>query len=117
MLRPRIPVNPLPTGIVTPLVQPTPTPGGVDLHHATASPVCGHDRTPAAAPVPVAPSRPTVQLTPGSVVALAAGGGAVVLVVGAVLVSMLLAVAITGVSIAVVAVVLRLLIRDMQKGR
>ncbi|MFF0432381.1 SpdD protein [Streptomyces sp. NPDC004327] len=73
--------------------------------------------TPATAPVPVAASHPTVQLTPGSAVALAAGGGAVVLVVGAVLVSLLLAVAITGVSVAVVAVVLRLLIRDVQKGR
>jgi hypothetical protein len=67
-------------------------------------------------PVPLAPAtaaRPTVQLTPGSVVALAAGGGAVALVVGAVLVSMLLAVAITGVSIAVTAIVLRLLVNDM----
>ncbi len=60
-------------------------------------------------------NRPTVQLTPGSVLALVAGGGAVVLVVGTVLVSMLLAVAITGVSVAVVAVVLRLLIKDLHK--
>ncbi|WP_234101847.1 SpdD-like protein, partial [Streptomyces venezuelae] len=69
------------------------------------------------APAVVAPSRTTVQLTPGSTLALAAGGGAVVLVVGAVLVSMLLAVAITGVSVALIAVVLRLVVRDMQKGR
>jgi hypothetical protein len=41
----------------------------------------------------------------------------VVLVVGAVLVSMLLAVAITGVSVAVVAVVLRLLIKDLNNNR
>ncbi|MFD8534917.1 SpdD protein [Streptomyces rubrogriseus] len=60
-------------------------------------------------------NRPTVQLTPGSALALAAGGGAVVLVVGAVLVSMLLAVAITGVSVALVAVVLRLLLKDLAK--
>ncbi|MEU6293490.1 SpdD protein [Streptomyces sp. NPDC046988] len=72
-----------------------------------------------AVPAPAAPiaSRPTVQLTPGSALALAAGGGAVVLVVGAVLVSMLLAVAITGVSVALVAVVLRLLLKDLAKQR
>ncbi|KUN33645.1 SpdD protein [Streptomyces longwoodensis] len=71
------------------------------------------------APAPVVPvsHRPTVQLTPGSALALAAGGGAVVLVVGAVLVSLLLAVAITGVSVAVVAVVLRLLIKDLHNHR
>ncbi|MFJ7338662.1 SpdD protein [Streptomyces sp. NPDC101116] len=77
-------------------------------------------RTPAAvqpsapAPVPVAraSNRPTVQLTPGSALALAAGGGAVVLVVGAVLVSMLLAVAITAASVAVCAVVLRSLLNE-----
>ncbi|MEU3481354.1 SpdD-like protein [Streptomyces sp. NPDC033754] len=112
MLRPRIPVNPLPTGIIAPLVQPTTT-TAVEPHDDTASTLCNHDHTPA----PVAPTRSTVQLTPGSAVALAAGGGAMVLVVGAVLVSMLLAVAITGVSVALIAVVLRLLIRDMQKGR
>jgi hypothetical protein len=59
---------------------------------------------------PAASNRPTVQLTPGSALALAAGGGAVVLVVGAVLVSMLLAVAITAASVAVCAVVLRSLL-------
>ncbi|GAA4986666.1 hypothetical protein GCM10023257_27990 [Streptomyces hyderabadensis] len=71
------------------------------------------------APLPVAPAsnRPTVQLTPGSALALAAGGGAVILVVGAVLVSLLLAVAITGMSVAVVAVVLRSLLRDLDKHR
>ncbi|CAM5588752.1 hypothetical protein [Streptomyces griseorubiginosus] len=56
---------------------------------------------------PVSSNRPVVQLTPGSALALAAGGGAVVLVVGAVLVSMLLAVAITGMSVAVCALVIR----------
>ncbi|MFJ5303982.1 SpdD protein [Streptomyces sp. NPDC088350] len=71
------------------------------------------------APAPVAPvsNRPTVQLTPGSALALAAGGGAVVLVVGAVLVSLLLAVAITGMSVAVVAVVLRSLLKDLNNQR
>lgn len=70
-----------------------------------------------AAPAVVAPvaNRPTVQLTPGSALALAAGGGAVVMVVGAVLVSLLLAVAITGMSVAVTAVVLRSLLNN-QKG-
>ncbi|MFJ3501330.1 SpdD-like protein [Streptomyces sp. NPDC090135] len=103
MLQPRIPVNPLPTGIVTPPIQP--------------APVTDVEPVQAPAPVPVAPVRTTVQFTPGSALALAAGGGAVVLVVGTVLVSMLLAVAITGVSVALIAVVLRLLVRDMQRGR
>ncbi|WP_327164217.1 SpdD-like protein [Streptomyces zaomyceticus] len=109
MLQPRIPVNPLPTGIVTPLVQPTAPTTAVEPMP------CSHDHT--TAPVPATTPRTTVQLTPGSAIALAAGGGAVVLVVGAVLVSMLLAVAITGVSVALIAVVLRLLVRDMNKGR
>ncbi|GAA2432468.1 SpdD-like protein [Streptomyces lavendulocolor] len=109
MLQPRIPVNPLPTGTVIPLTQPTTPTTAVE-------PVtCHHDHTPA--PAPVAVPRTTVQLTPGSTLALAAGSGAVVLVVGAVLVSMLLVVTITGVSVALIAVVLRLLVRDMQKGR
>ncbi|SEC89712.1 SpdD protein [Streptomyces sp. PAN_FS17] len=71
------------------------------------------------APAAVAPvsNRPTVQLTPGSALALAAGGGAVVLVVGAVLVSLLLAVAITGMSVAVVAVVLRSMLKDFNNQR
>ncbi|REK91009.1 SpdD protein [Streptomyces inhibens] len=73
---------------------------------------------------PVAPQNPVptqarraVQLTPGGVVAVAAGGTALVLVVGSVLVSMLLAVAITGVSVAVCAVVLRLLLKDFNTHR
>ncbi|MGW4752205.1 SpdD protein [Streptomyces chartreusis] len=73
----------------------------------------------ASSPAPVAPvsNRPTVQLTPGSALALAAGGGAVVLVVGAVLVSLLLAVAITGMSVAVAAVVLRSMLKDFNNQR
>ncbi|MFH9589426.1 SpdD protein [Streptomyces luteogriseus] len=88
--------------------------------NATGAPtVARHPAPVQPTPPPVAPvsNRPTVQLTPGSALALAAGGGAVVLVVGAVLVSMLLAVAITGVSIAVVAVVLRLLVKDLNNHR
>lgn len=110
MLRPRIPVNPLPTGIVTPLVQPT---APTDIEPAA----CHHDHTPA--PVPATPrvQVPAVRLTPTGLLAVVAGGAGLVLIVGTVLVSMLLAVAITGASIAIVAVVLRLLVRDMQKGR
>ncbi|WP_031097642.1 MULTISPECIES: hypothetical protein [unclassified Streptomyces] len=70
--------------------------------------------TPGIQPVP---QRPAVQLTPGTAVAIVGGGTAVVLVVGAVLVSLLLAVAITGVSVAVTAVVLRSLVKDMHKHR
>ncbi|RII17340.1 hypothetical protein DSC45_14355 [Streptomyces sp. YIM 130001] len=55
--------------------------------------------------------RPTVQLTPGALALAVGGGTAAVLVVGAVLVSMLLAVAITGASIAVCALVIRSLMR------
>ncbi|MFE7935672.1 SpdD protein, partial [Streptomyces sp. NPDC057456] len=68
----------------------------------------------APAPVPEAPisNRPAVQLTPGSVLTLAAGGGALVLVVGAVLVSMLLAVAVTAASVAVCAVVIRSILKS-----
>ncbi|MFF4869660.1 SpdD-like protein [Streptomyces sp. NPDC000961] len=111
MLRPRIPVNPLPTGLVTPLVQPTAPATDIE---PTA---CHHDHTPA--PVPAAPrvQIPSVRLTPTGLVTLVAGGAGLVLIVGTVLVSMLLAVALTGISIAVVAVVLRLVVRDMQKGR
>ncbi|MGI5250073.1 SpdD-like protein [Actinacidiphila glaucinigra] len=97
MLRPKIPTNPTPTGAVMPLsVEP-------------AAGVIQHTPAPAPAPVPAAAvsSRPVVQLTPGTLIALVGGGTAVVLVVGAVLVSMLLAVAVTAASVAVCAVVLR----------
>ena len=109
MFRPRIPVNPLPTGIVTPLVQPTTT-TDVEPHHSR-----GHDHAPA--PVPTAPrvSVPAVRLTPTGLVAVVAGGAGLVLVVGAVLVSMLLAVAISAASVAVCAVVLRSLLNDQQR--
>ncbi|GAA5611891.1 SpdD protein [Streptomyces platensis] len=62
--------------------------------------------------MPAPPTRRTVQLTPAGVVTVAAGGTAVVLVVGTVLVSMLLAVALTAVSVAVCAVVLRSLLNN-----
>jgi hypothetical protein len=113
MLRPRIPTMPTPTGIVTPLVvQPT----HIEQQHQ--APACTCHRTPAAAPAPVpAPARPAVQLTPGTLLALVAGGAGVVLVVGAVLVSMLLAVAVTAASVAVCALVVRSLIVSQTKRR
>jgi hypothetical protein len=110
MIRPRIPVNPLPTGIVTPLITTAPAPAPVEQHHA-ADCACQHT-TPAPAPVA---SGPAVRLSPAGVLAVVGGGAAVVLVVGAVLVSMLLAVAVTGASVAVCAVVLRSLLNDPRK--
>ncbi|MEU6000506.1 SpdD-like protein [Streptomyces sp. NPDC047197] len=103
MFRPKVPTNPAPTGIVTPLAT---VPAAVVQQPHTPAPVA-----------PAAPARPTVQLTPGSVVALVGSGTAVVLVVGAVLVSMLLAVAITGASLAICALVIRSLITAEHKRR
>ncbi|MFC8677702.1 SpdD-like protein [Streptomyces griseorubiginosus] len=102
MIRPKIPAMPQPTGLITPsAVEPTTV-----------------IQQPPPAPAPVtASTRPTVQLTPGAVVALLGGGTAVVLVVGAVLVSMLLAVAITGASVAICALVIRSLINTEAKRR
>ncbi|MEV6992322.1 SpdD protein [Streptomyces sp. NPDC093228] len=97
----------------TPDTAPTPT--TVAQPSTATPPVLAPQTSPA--PVVRAPNRPTVQLNPGSALALAAGGGAVVLVVGAVLVSMLLAVAITGVSVALCAVVLRSLVKDLHNHR
>ncbi|MFF8485118.1 SpdD protein [Streptomyces antibioticus] len=100
----------------TPKYPPQDTAPPVTATASTAyTPAPVQPSAPAQVPVAAVSNRPTVQLTPGSALALAAGGGAVVLVVGAVLVSLLLAVAITGVSVAVVAVVLRLLIKDLHK--
>ena len=109
MIRPRVPVNPLPTGIVTPLITTTPEP--IDQHH-TAACACQHT-----APPPVAPAATgtAVRLSPAGVLAVVGGGAAVVLIVGTVLVSLLLAVAITGASVAVCAVVLRSLLNDPRK--
>lgn len=78
---------------------------------------CGHTRTPVTpAPAPVS-SRPTVQLTPGALITLAVGGTTAVLVIGTVLVSMLLAVAVTGASVAVCALVIRSLLKEHQNHR
>ncbi|MFF5755214.1 SpdD-like protein [Streptomyces longwoodensis] len=98
MFRPKIPTMPTPTGLVSRPVVVEPT---AVMHHTPTTPV----------PAAQAPtSRPTVQLTPGSVLALVGGGTAVVLVVGTVLVSMLLAVGVTAASVAVCALVIRSLI-------
>ncbi|MFJ6065811.1 SpdD-like protein [Streptomyces tendae] len=104
MFRPKIPTNPTPAGHLTPPVVVEPT---AVVPSAQVPP-----------PAPVAPApRPMVQLTPGTTLALVGGGTAVVLVVGAVLVSMLLAVAITGASIAVCALVIRSLVHTDAKRR
>ncbi|MFD9925313.1 SpdD-like protein [[Kitasatospora] papulosa] len=106
MFKPKVPTMPQPTGLSTPpaIVEPTAV-----LQHTPQSP------TPLAAQPTT--NRPTVQLTPGSVLALVGGGAAVVLVVGAVLVSMLLAVAITGASVAICAVVIRSLMASADQHR
>ncbi|MFF0056004.1 SpdD protein [Streptomyces microflavus] len=105
----------------TPKIPPpdtAPTPGTSLVPPLTGlvhPPACTCHHTPTAptvpAPVPAAPpARPAVQFTPGSLIVAAAGGTALVLVVGTVLVSMLLAVAITAASVAVCAVILRSLL-------
>ncbi|MEU9701523.1 SpdD-like protein [Streptomyces sp. NPDC047981] len=109
MLRPHVPVNPLPTGIVTPPAHPA-TATDVEPHQAAQPASCQHDHAPA--PVPAAPrfQAPAVRLTPTGLVTVVAGGAGLVLIVGTVLVSLLLAVAISAVSVAVCAVVLRSLL-------
>ncbi|MEU7164271.1 SpdD-like protein [Streptomyces morookaense] len=105
MFQPKIPTNPMPTGVIDP------------PRVAELATVEQHAPVPAPAPVAPAPSRPTVQLTPGALFAFIGGGTAVVLVVGAVLVSMLLAVAITAASVAVCALVVRALLTSEHKHR
>ncbi|MFG2774508.1 SpdD-like protein [Streptomyces sp. NPDC048350] len=114
MLRPRVPVNPLPTGLVTPLVQPA-TAGDIEPRVTAEPAICGHDHAPA--PVPAAPrvQVPAVRLTPTGLVTVVAGGAGLVLIVGTVLVSLLLAVAISAASVAVCAVVLRSLLNSQHK--
>ncbi|MCX4796477.1 SpdD protein [Streptomyces sp. NBC_01242] len=106
----------------TPDTAPTPTTSLVRPPAALAHPAaCDCQHTPATTsaptPAPVPATRSAVQLTPGALVVAAAGGTAVVLVVGAVLVSMLLAVAITATSVAVCAVVLRSLLNNQNHQR
>ncbi|MFE0572151.1 SpdD-like protein [Streptomyces albogriseolus] len=106
MFRPKLPTMPQPTGRVIPpdVVETTTITPGTPTPPAPVAP----------APVP---SRPTIQLTPGTALTLVGGGTAVVLVVGAVLVSLLLAVAITGASVAVCALVIRSLVNADAKRR
>jgi hypothetical protein len=107
---PKIPVNDQPTGQIIPL---NTTPAAVDGHpHAPTDCNCRNQ-----APVPAGSNRPTVQLTPGALALLVGGGTAAVLVVGAVLVSMLLAVAITAGSLAIVALVVRSILNSEAKHR
>jgi CHASE2 domain-containing sensor protein len=111
MLRPKIPTNPTATGLVIPTttaVEPQHTAPACGCHHAPAAP--------AAVPAPVS-NRPTVQLTPAGLITVVAGGTAVVLVVGTVLVSLLLAVAVTAASVAVCAIVLRSMLNDTRTRR
>ncbi|NBE51325.1 SpdD-like protein [Streptomyces boluensis] len=102
MLRPKIPTNLQPTARVTPptVIEPT----TVARHYPVA-------------PATAQPNRPTVQLTPGALVTLVAGGTTAVLVLGAVLVSLLLAVAITAASTAITALVIRSLMNENTKRR
>ncbi|MEU1231456.1 SpdD-like protein [Streptomyces sp. NPDC005828] len=109
MLRPRIPVNPIPTSTVIPLVQATPT---ADVEHSA----CTHHHVPVT-PVAPQPQAPAVRLTPAGLVTVVAGGAGLVLIVGTVLVSMLLAVAVSAASVAVCAVVLRSLLNGQHKRR
>ncbi|MFD6423110.1 SpdD protein [Streptomyces sp. NPDC060198] len=97
------------TTLVRPLTGVVYPPAACDCHHNPA--------TVTAAPAPAPAARSAVQLTPGALVVAVAGGTAAVLVVGAVLVSMLLAVAITAGSLALLAVVLRLMLNDSRKGQ
>jgi hypothetical protein len=109
MFKPKVPINPMPTVRVRPsVIEPTAV-----VQHS--------QYVPPPSPVPTAPApastRPTVQLTPGALVMVVAGGTAAVLVVGAVLVSMLLAVAITAMALAICALVIRSLVSSQAKPR
>ncbi|MFJ4984384.1 hypothetical protein ACIP9H_11380 [Streptomyces sp. NPDC088732] len=103
MLRPKIPVNPTITIVAPPAAPLVPT-----EHPPTPAPTVLHS------PAPV-PARPTVQLTPGALITIVAGGTAAVLIIGTVLVSLLLAVAVTAASVAVCAVVLRSMLNNQHK--
>ncbi|MFG2219022.1 SpdD protein [Streptomyces sp. NPDC048685] len=109
MFTPKIPPpDTAPTTLSTPLARP--------LTGITHTPACTCRHTPAPAPV-APPTRPTVRLKPGSLILAAAGGTAMVLIIGTVLVSMLLATAITAASVAICAVVLRSLLNSQNKGQ
>ncbi|MBT2424812.1 SpdD protein [Streptomyces sp. ISL-112] len=104
MFTPKIPPPDTAPTPATSLVQPL-----TGIPHTPAC-TCHHTPNIAPAPAPAPVSRPAVQLTPGSLLVAAAGGTAMVLIIGTVLVSMLLATAITAASVAICAVVLRSLL-------
>ncbi|MFD0145390.1 MULTISPECIES: SpdD-like protein [unclassified Streptomyces] len=114
MLRPRIPVNPLPTGLVTPLAHPATT-TDIEPRNGVEPVTCNHHHAPAPASAAPRVQVPAVRLTPTGLVTIVAGGAGLVLIVGTVLVSMLLAVAISAASVAVCAVVLRSLLNGRHK--
>ncbi len=113
MFRPRIPVNPSPAHLVPRLVEPT----AITPAHDQPSSSCTCTHVGPVAPLPSRAPSSSIRLTGTGLACAVAGGTAVVLVVGAVLVSMLLAVAITGVSITVCAVVLRSLLNSSRNQR
>lgn len=94
MLHPKQPSNPTPPATVTPTpVSYLPEQGcSCSQHHA---------------PAPSGPVQVANSLTPRSMATLLTGGTALVLIVGTILVSMLLAVAVTAASVALCAVILR----------
>ncbi|GAB3952878.1 SpdD-like protein [Streptomyces sparsus] len=119
MLNPKYPRNPTPTGAPVPFLTPTAIIPSTTAPAPPPGPVaCSCQHTPAPAPtVPAAPLRAGLRVTPGAVVGTVAAGTAVVLVVGTVLVSLLLAVALTATSVAVCAVVLRSLLNPRRHTR
>ncbi|MEV0090496.1 SpdD-like protein [Streptomyces sp. NPDC050738] len=110
MFKPQYPTNPTPTGAVYPVIQPTAVIPAAPVQPQYSAPCACQNHNPA--PAPAAPARTGVQLSTGGVIALAVGGTGVVLVVGAVLVSMFLAVAVTAGSLALLAVVLRSMLNN-----
>ncbi|MBW1599004.1 hypothetical protein [Streptomyces sp. JJ38] len=111
MLRPKYPATFTPADLDTTAIAPT------AIHPAHTSPdpacTCQHTNTaPGAAPALGQSSSPV--LRSGALVAAGAGG---VLVVGTVLVSLLLAVAVTATSVAVCALVLRSMTRPRHYRR
>ncbi|AZM47505.1 SpdD-like protein [Streptomyces sp. WAC 06738] len=98
MFRPKYPAAP---------VVPT-VPAVVEQQHT--APPCGCQHAPP-------PARPALRLSPTGLLVAVGGGTSVVLVVGTVLVSMLLAVAISAASVAICAVVLRSLLSNQHTHR
>lgn len=96
---------------VHPLAMPRPT-----IQQPSSAPAPTAEQPPATWQATV-PARPVIKATAGSLGLMVAGGTVLVLVVGSVLVSLLLATAITAVSVAVCAVVLRSLLNSQNGPR